>query len=81
MLISEPKEEGHHFTMCCTDPSIREGGSNTDGDVLVTAISLSRTSTSRSKTSSDWQSSPNEHVSHLGIENTHPSVPWSQIPV
>lgn len=51
------------------------------GMFLVMAISLSRTSTTRSKTSSERQSFPNEHISLLGIENTHPSVPRSQIPV
>lgn len=81
MQISEPKEEWHYFTMHCTNPSIQEEGSNTDGDVLAMAISLSGTSTTRSKVSSEWQSFPNEHVSLLGIENTHPSVPWSWIPV
>lgn len=81
MQISEPKEEWHYFTMRRTNPSIQEESSNTDGDVLVMAISLSGTSTTRSKTSSEWQSFPNEHVSLLGIENTHPSVPWSRIPV
>lgn len=81
LQIWEPKEEWHHFTMRCTNPSIQEESSNTDGDVPVTAISLSGTSTTRSKASSEWQSFPNEHISLLGIENTHPSVPWSQIPV
>lgn len=81
MQISEPKEEWHHLTMRCINPSIQEESSNTDGDVLVMAISLSGTSATRSKSSSEWQSFPNEHVSHLGIENTHPSVPWSRIPV
>lgn len=54
-----------------TNPSIQEESSNTDGDVLVMAISLSGTSTTRSKTSSEWQSFPNEHICLLGIENTH----------
>lgn len=81
MQILEPKEEWHHFTVRCTNPSIQEESSNTDGDVLVMAISCSGTSTTRSKTSSEWQSFPNEHVSLLGIENTHPSVPQSRIPV
>lgn len=73
--VLEPKEEWHHYTMHCTNPSVPGESSNIGGDVLVMAISLSGTSTTRSKVNGEWQSFPNEHVSHLRIENTHPSVP------
>lgn len=70
MQVLEPKEEWHHFTMHCTNPSVPGESSNIGGDVLVMAISLSGTSATRSKVNGEWQSFPNEHVSHLRIENT-----------
>lgn len=71
MHVLEPKEERCHFTMFCTNPSIPGESANAGRDVLVMAISFAGTSATRSEANSEWQSLPNEHISHLWIENTH----------